>query len=109
MNPLNSIHQAPITPGSADVSQASSSTSRPLCRKGSRSTFCQTSRILFASLLLISFVAPAFCAYIDKDDTNLTSSVEPVLKPGTASVLAPRPGEYPYYGNAPADMLPYRN
>jgi branched-chain amino acid transport system substrate-binding protein len=49
------------------------------------------------------------CAYVDKDDTNFNSTAEPILGPGTSSVLTTQPGEYPYYGNAPADMLPYRN
>lgn len=48
-------------------------------------------------------------AYVDKDDKNVYSTTEPVLAPGAASILTPRPGEYPYYGNAPSDMLPYRN
>ena len=32
-----------------------------------------------------------------------------MLEPGASSVFQSKPGEYPYYGNAPADMLPYRN
>lgn len=62
-----------------------------------------------ALLVAAALVQNGRCAYIDKDDTNLTATLEPVLKPGTPSVLTPQPGEYPYYGNAPADMLPYRN
>ena len=57
----------------------------------------------------VGMLSSGHCAYVDKADTNLTSSAEPVLKPGTPSVLTSHPGEYPYYGNAPADMLPYRN
>ena len=60
-------------------------------------------------LLLLSNSPPGRCEYVEKDDKNAHATTEPVLKPGTQSVFAPGPGEYPYYGNAPADMLPYRN
>jgi branched-chain amino acid transport system substrate-binding protein len=49
------------------------------------------------------------CAYIDKDDPSAYSSTEPAVAPGTPSVLDSKSGDYPYYGNAPTDMLPYRN
>src|SRR5579872_3944452 len=60
-------------------------------------------------LCLLAFAPSAHSAYVDKEDKNPYSTTEPVPAPGTPSVLAPKPGEYPYYGNAPADMLPYRN
>jgi branched-chain amino acid transport system substrate-binding protein len=63
-------------------------------------------------LLIIGIVmslVEGHCAYVDKDDINPFKTQEPVLPPGTHSVLTPLPGQYPYYGNAPADMLPYRN
>jgi len=59
--------------------------------------------------LVMAFAPPGFGAYVDKEDSALTSSSEPILRPGTPALLEPKPGEYPYYGNAPADMLPYRN
>jgi branched-chain amino acid transport system substrate-binding protein len=64
--------------------------------------------ILLASMCAV-VVPVGRCAYVDKDDKSVYSNSEPVLAPGTASVIAPLPGQYPYYGNAPADMLPYRN
>ena len=64
---------------------------------------------VLVSLLVILSVPSGLCAYIDKDDTNVTAIAEPMLKPGAPSVLPLQPGQYPYYGNAPADMLPYRN
>lgn len=60
-------------------------------------------------LCLLAFAPSAHCAYVDKDDKNLYAPAEPVPAPGTPPLPAPKPGEYPYYGNAPADMLPYRN
>lgn len=60
----------------------------------------------FALLLLVA--TPIRAAYIGKEDTNTNFPAEPVLPPGTASVQT-EPGEYPYYGNAPAELLPYRN
>jgi branched-chain amino acid transport system substrate-binding protein len=60
--------------------------------------------------LWLALLAPSgHCAYVDKDDKSLYSITETVLSVGTPTILATRPGEYPYYGNAPADMLPYRN
>jgi branched-chain amino acid transport system substrate-binding protein len=72
-----------------------------------RDAAAKTALVLWLSLLLL--VPAGRSAYVDKDDKSIYSTTEPVLTPGTLSVLAPRPGEYPYYGNAPADMLPYRN
>ena len=68
-------------------------------------------RVTLAVLLLVLLTSPPLgrCEYVEKDDKNAHAATEPVLKPGTQSVFAPGPGEYPYYGNAPADMLPYRN
>ena len=46
--------------------------------------------------------------YTDKEDKNTNYVTEPVLPPGTTSVQS-QEGDYPYYGNAPAELLPYRN
>jgi branched-chain amino acid transport system substrate-binding protein len=52
---------------------------------------------------------PASAAqYTDKEDKNTNYVTEPLLAPGTTSVQA-QDGEYPYYGGAPAELLPYRN
>lgn len=45
--------------------------------------------------------------YHDKPDTNRYTA-EPVLPAGTPSVQKPA-GDFPYYGNAPDELLPYRN
>jgi branched-chain amino acid transport system substrate-binding protein len=65
--------------------------------------------VLWAFLAFLAFARVGLCAYVDKEDKGFNSTNEPVLQPGTPSVLKSQPGEYPYYGNAPADMLPYRN
>jgi branched-chain amino acid transport system substrate-binding protein len=62
-----------------------------------------------AFLSLVLFAPAGRCAYVDKEDKTTNYNTEPVLAPGTPSVLQRQAGEYPYYGNAPADMLPYRN
>ncbi len=58
---------------------------------------------------MVGFANCGRCAYVDKEDKSTNYTTEPVLTPGTPSVLQIIAGEYPYYGNAPADMLPYRN
>ena len=67
-------------------------------------------------LINVLALAPAgWCAYADKEDTNTNYIAEPVLPPGTPAAQKSGDGypfyggEYPYYGNAPAEMLPYRN
>lgn len=50
----------------------------------------------------------AAAQYADKDDSSSNAVTEPLLAPGVASVQKPE-GEYPYYGNAPDELLPYRN
>jgi len=57
---------------------------------------------------LLTFVPGAWCQYKDKPDTNTNYVVEPVLPPGTPAAQK-QEGDYPYYGNAPAGLLPYRN
>jgi branched-chain amino acid transport system substrate-binding protein len=64
---------------------------------------------LFVVLFSLAFASSGRCAYVDKEDPLPPSVAEPALASGTASLIAPQPGEYPYYGNAPTDMLPYRN
>jgi branched-chain amino acid transport system substrate-binding protein len=63
--------------------------------------------VVLMSLLLVAY--SGHCAYVDKEDKTTNYTGEPVLEPGASSVFQSKPGEYPYYGNAPADMLPYRN
>ncbi len=60
---------------------------------------------LFA-LVVFPFLAPA--QYQDKPDTNTNYPPEPVLPPGAAAPKLEK-GDYPYYGNVPEEMLPYRN
>ncbi len=71
-------------------------------------------------LLLMAFcalsVAPAgWCGYAGKEDTNTNYIAEPVLPSGlpatnkTAEGYPLYGGVYPFYGNVPVEMLPYRN
>src|SRR5206468_5401637 len=46
--------------------------------------------------------------YNDKEDKTTNYIAEPLLPPDTKSVQG-QEGEYPYYGGAPAELLPYRN
>ncbi|HLH55766.1 MAG TPA: ABC transporter substrate-binding protein, partial [Verrucomicrobiae bacterium] len=78
-----------------------------LVQNGLRGTALHRAILIMAVLAFLVFTARA--AYVDKDAKALYSTSEPVPAPGTPSVLTPVPGDYPYYGNAPADMLPYRN
>jgi branched-chain amino acid transport system substrate-binding protein len=72
-----------------------------------RSYACSMVALLCAAVL--GFVPKGSCGYEDKPEKNSNATTEPVLKPGTPSVQQVQPGEYPFYGNAPLDMLPYRN
>ncbi len=71
-----------------------------------------TKFLAFLTVLLLPFAARS--AYIEKDDTSTNRTVlEPVPPPD--ALLAPAkekgplpPGRYPYYGNVPDDMLPFR-
>ena len=61
------------------------------------------------NLLAALALAPAtWGGYADKPETNTNFLSEPVLPPGTPAVQQPA-GEYPYDGNVPPEMLPYRN
>lgn len=64
---------------------------------------------------MLAFVQAAWCAYEGKDDTNTNYIAETVL-PANPQTAQPTPagypaygGLYPFYGNAPEEMLPYRN
>jgi branched-chain amino acid transport system substrate-binding protein len=48
------------------------------------------------------------CQYADKPDTNATIT-EPIVPNQTAPAQKQLEGDYPYYGNAPDELLPYRN
>jgi branched-chain amino acid transport system substrate-binding protein len=63
--------------------------------------------IILAFAFLLS-VPTAWAQYRDKPDTN-AYTVEPLLPAGAPAVQKQEEGEYPYYGNCPADLLPYRN
>ncbi len=66
---------------------------------------------LLISLIMLAVAGSVLSAraqYRDKPDTNNVTA-EPVLPAGTPSVQKQNEGEYPYYGNAPAELLPYRN
>ncbi len=63
--------------------------------------------VLIPALLALLF-QEARAQYQDKPDTN-NYTVEPILPAGTPAAQKLPQGEYPYYGNSPAEMLPYRN
>jgi branched-chain amino acid transport system substrate-binding protein len=69
---------------------------------------CKISRLAVTGCAIL--LAPSFCwaQYRDKPDTNAYTA-EPVLAPGTPVIQKQAEGEYPYYGNVPPEMLPYRN
>ncbi len=46
--------------------------------------------------------------YEDKPDTNTNYVAEPLLPQNTSSAQK-QEGDYPYYGNAPENLFPYRN
>jgi len=60
--------------------------------------------------VLLALAPSGWCAYVEKGDANTTNNyvAEPVLPAGTPAVQKPE-GDYPYYGNVPEEMLPYRN
>jgi branched-chain amino acid transport system substrate-binding protein len=60
-------------------------------------------------LLVLLVAGPARGAqYSDKPDTNTNYTAEPVPAPGAVSVQKQPEGDYPYYGAAPDELLPYR-
>ena len=64
---------------------------------------------------LLAIVPVGWCAYADKEDTNTNYIAEPVLPQGTPAAQKTGGGypcyggDYPFYGNVPEEMLPYRN
>jgi ABC-type branched-subunit amino acid transport system substrate-binding protein len=65
---------------------------------------------LWLVLLPLLFPPTSFgVGYEDKEDKNTNYVVEPILARGTPHRQNSSPGEYPYYGNAPEELLPYRN
>ena len=68
-----------------------------------------TTHLIALVLLTSVFNGTAQYKYADKPDTHTNYPAEPVLPPGAASVQKPDEGDYPYYGNAPDELLPYRN
>jgi len=65
--------------------------------------------LLASSLALLVSPTSRAAGYQDKEDNHTNYIVEPILSPGTPSLHKTPPGEYPYYGNAPDELLPYRN
>jgi branched-chain amino acid transport system substrate-binding protein len=78
----------------------------------SKAVFRVFSTVAISRLVLclgIATILPASAAqYADKEDKNTNYVTEPLLAPGTASVQS-QEGDYPYYGGAPPELLPYRN
>jgi branched-chain amino acid transport system substrate-binding protein len=65
---------------------------------------------LYAALpVLLMLGSTQAAAYLDKEDKYTNYLVEPLPAPGAPSRRQTGPGEYPYYGNAPEELLPYRN
>lgn len=79
----------------------------PPSRGGGRKRVRGGLRIALACALLLT-VPAAHAQYRDKPDTN-SYTVEPMLPAGTPAVQKQEEGQYPYYANAPAELLPYRN
>lgn len=65
-------------------------------------------RILPSILAACWASAPGWCAYPEKEPSAPSGLPEP-LAPRGASAAQPAEGDYPYYGNVPEEMLPYRN
>jgi branched-chain amino acid transport system substrate-binding protein len=61
---------------------------------------------LVAALLVAS--ARAWCGYPEKPDAATNALVEPIPAPNSPQAILPK-GTYPYYGNVPDEMMPYRN
>ncbi len=66
-------------------------------------------KLLLSLLPLALLVSSARSQYADKPDLNTNYTQEPVLPAGTPPGQPVIEGDYPYYGNAPAELLPYRN
>jgi len=65
-------------------------------------------KILLICIAVMALAPAAWGAYPAKEETNTNSPIEPILPPGTLAAQQPE-GDYPYYGNVPEEMLPYRN
>ncbi len=59
-------------------------------------------------LTAVALAPAAWGAYPGKEEANTNSPIEPILPPGTPAAQQPE-GDYPYYGNVPEEMMPYRN
>src|SRR5678815_3130406 len=46
--------------------------------------------------------------YADKPDANTNYTTEPIPPSGAVSAQKPTEGDFPYYGDAPDELLPYR-
>ncbi len=65
-------------------------------------------RLFLILTSLLAIIPAGRSDYVEKPDTNTNYIAEPVLPAGTHSVQKIQ-GDYPYYGNVPDEMLPYRN
>jgi branched-chain amino acid transport system substrate-binding protein len=77
-------------------------------RKSRVTGLCRIHRAVLLCCLAV-WASSTKGAYVDKGDGSSYATTEPIPSPRTHPDLESKPGEYPYYGNAPADMLPYRN
>ena len=66
-------------------------------------------RPIHVLVAMLAMIPAAWSQYADKPDKNTNYIVEPVGTAGMPSSYKCLPGEYPYYGNAPDELLPYRN
>lgn len=58
--------------------------------------------------LLVVLAGLGRADYVEREDSKTNKVTEPVLASGTKAVPLPA-GEFPYYGNVPEEMRPYRN
>jgi len=66
-------------------------------------------KLILTGAILLWSASAVYSAYVGKDDNITNYPAEPVLAPGTPAAALQQEGDYPYYGNAPAELLPYRN
>jgi branched-chain amino acid transport system substrate-binding protein len=65
-------------------------------------------RSMLVLSLLLAIMPGRGAQYADKPDTNTNYTAEPIPPSGAVSVQKQTEGEYPYYGNVPDELLPYR-
>jgi len=65
-------------------------------------------KLCLTCAVFLVMIPAGHSAYLTKEDNKTNYPAEPFLQPGAASAQVQQ-GDYPYYGNAPAELLPYRN